>query len=160
MSRGHDIISRDQDINNIHMSRLCVYSMHCILNKDNFVPHTQEHSFEKQRLQHGLTKTNFLQILKIVYKLDVVWHIDETILSWVRGHKIPFLYTPAQTKVLRCIMGAHEWEAADREITSLRTKGVLDRSTHEEGKFISNLFLQPKKQEGKFRQICRLIWSP
>ena len=81
---------------------------------------------------------------------------DETILSCVSGYKIPFRENPVQGRVPSCIIGEHEWEAADREIRVLCEKGVLATSFHEQGEFISNFFLRPKKQSGKFRLICNL----
>ena len=81
---------------------------------------------------------------------------DTSILSCVSGYKIPFIDAPVQSKVAKCLIEGSEREVADSEIKALCKKVVLELSSHEDGQFISNFFLRPKKQAGKLRLICNL----
>ena len=98
----------------------------------------------------------------IIGNCSQAWHglpSDDRFLSWVKGYEITFIkeppYTkePGQTRTSTYSTRTYDWEAADSEIESIRRKGVLETSSHEEGEFISNLFLRPKKQEGNIQVI-------
>jgi hypothetical protein len=73
------------------------------------------------------------------------------------GYKIEFLNTPLQEKP---ICGIHfakkEFTIMQQEIDKLVDKGILVPSEHEQGEFVSNVFLRPKKEKGRFRMIFNL----
>jgi hypothetical protein len=47
-------------------------------------------------------------------------------------------------------------EFARQEIDSLEVSGVLCKIQHVQGEFVSNVFLHPKKEEGRYRMILNL----
>ena len=81
---------------------------------------------------------------------------DQEILQTVSGLKIDFIEHVYQTNPAPPLMFTPEEElAADKEIKSLLECGVIVQSVHEEGEFISNVFLRPKKTGG-YRMILNL----
>ena len=78
---------------------------------------------------------------------------DPSILNPVRGYKIDFLLTPVQFTIPRTINFPAQESANDNvQISKFLEKGIIVKSSHEEGEFISNIFLRPKK-DGSFRRI-------
>ena len=81
---------------------------------------------------------------------------DPSILNTVRGYKIDFLLTPVQFTIPRTInFPAQESANYNVQISKFLEKGIIVKSSHEEGEFISNIFLRPKK-DGSFRRILNL----
>jgi len=81
---------------------------------------------------------------------------DPTILSAVSGYKIEFYSIPVQTEEPRqSRFSAKKSVALHQELDKLLDKGVIERSEHEAGEFISTVFLRPKKN-GTFRLILNL----
>ena len=81
---------------------------------------------------------------------------DPSILNAVRGYKIDFLLTPVQFTIPRPInFSAQESANVNAQISKFLEKGIIVQSSHEEGEFISNIFLRPKK-DGSFRMILNL----
>ena len=81
---------------------------------------------------------------------------DSEILTTVSGEMISFTSIPVQTT----IPFQPEWKGSknqfiDNEILSLINKGVIIRSAHEHGEFISPIFLCDKR-DGSFRMILNL----
>ena len=63
---------------------------------------------------------------------------------------------PRQTHLPREIgLNAQECDIVDQEIDKLLNKGVVIESQHENGEFISNIFLRRKK-DGNYRMILNL----
>jgi len=81
---------------------------------------------------------------------------DKTILSYVQGCKIEFDTEPLQTAQPRAIpFSVKETQVLDSEIEKLLDKGVIHCSNDEQGQFISNIFVRPKKN-GSYRLILNL----
>ena len=81
---------------------------------------------------------------------------DPYILQLVKGSKIDFVKLPFQTYIPNsCKFSASEIKIVKSEIQILLQKGVIKKSLHEKGQFISTIFLRPKKN-GKFRMILNL----
>ena len=81
---------------------------------------------------------------------------NPSILNAVRGYKIDFLLTPVQFTIPRPInFSAQESANVNAQISKFLEKGIIVQSSHEEGEFISNIFLRPKK-DGSFRMILNL----
>lgn len=83
---------------------------------------------------------------------------DKYILQAVKGYKIEFIDNvgPRQTHLLREIgLNAQECDIVVQEIDKLLNKGVVIESQHENGEFISNIFLRRKK-DGNYRMILNL----
>ena len=81
---------------------------------------------------------------------------DVTVLSYVHGLSIPFVTTPCQTRKPVCIIRKQDEMQTCKEIALLLKKGTIGPVVHEEGQFISNFFIRPKSQIGKFRLIFNL----
>ena len=82
---------------------------------------------------------------------------DPSILSEIQGIKIPFVSTPYQKAVPHPIrFSGKEHEFIRQEIEAMLQKGVIEKTDHTDGEFISNIFLREKKQKGKFRMILNL----
>ena len=81
---------------------------------------------------------------------------DNVILSYVAGVDIPLIACPTQSVLPKCIVSGDEMQYVDIEISTLLERGIIQNSVHEQGEFISNVFLCPKKQTGKFRLILNL----
>ena len=81
---------------------------------------------------------------------------DPGILNAVRGYKIDFLLTPVQFTIPRTInFSAQESANVNAQMSKFLENGIIVHSSHEEGEFISNIFLRPKK-DGSFRMILNL----
>ena len=81
---------------------------------------------------------------------------DPSILSAVKGYKIEFYLSPVQFTPPRAInFSAQEAANVNAQISKFLEKGIIIKSSHEEGEFISNIFLRPKK-DGSFRMILNL----
>ena len=76
----------------------------------------------------------------------------------VEGCLITFTHSqfPLQLRPLQSIIFA-DWESSlmDQEINRLLQKGVIEEANHSHGKFLSNVFLRPKKG-GSFRMILNI----
>ena len=83
--------------------------------------------------------------------------LDPSNLNAVRGYKIAFLLTPVQFTIPRTInFSAQESANVNAQNSSkFLEKGIIVKGSHEEGEFISNIFLRPKK-DGSFRVILNL----
>ena len=85
---------------------------------------------------------------------------DKYILQAVKGDKIEFIDNVGarQTHLPREIgLNAQECDIVDQEIDKLLNKGVVIESQHENGEFISNIFLRRKKDgcyEKSLRDSC------
>ena len=83
---------------------------------------------------------------------------DKYILEAVKSYKIEFVdnVEPCQTHIPWEIdFNAQECDIIDQEIAKLLKKGVVINSQHEDGEFISNIFLRRKK-DGNYRMILNL----
>lgn len=81
---------------------------------------------------------------------------DPSILNAVMGYKIDFLNTPVQFTIPITInFSAQESANVNARISKFLEKGIVVKSSHEEGDFISSIFLRPEK-DGSFRMILNL----
>ena len=81
---------------------------------------------------------------------------DPSILNAVMGYKIDFLLTPVQFTIPITInFSAQESANVNARISKFLEKGIVVKSSHEEGEFISSIFLRPEKDES-FRMILNL----
>ena len=81
---------------------------------------------------------------------------DPHILNIVRGCKIEFDQPPYQWQPpSQPQFSLNEAETVDKEIAKLVLKGVLIKSSHEQGEYLSTVFLRPKK-DGTHRLILNL----
>ena len=81
---------------------------------------------------------------------------DPHILNMVKGCKIDFDQLPHQRQPpCQHQLSNKETETISAEIKKLVFKGVLLKSSHEEGEFLSTIFLRPKK-DGTHRMILNL----
>lgn len=81
---------------------------------------------------------------------------DHEILETVNGIQICFNSEPMQTTSLyRAHFNQNDNAAIKSETESLLKKGVIEEVEHEEGEFISNIFLR-KKKNGSYRMILNL----
>ena len=81
---------------------------------------------------------------------------DPHILNMVKGRKIDFAQLPHQRQSpCQHQLSNKEAETISAEIGKLVLKGVLLKSSHEEGEFLSTVFLRPKK-DGTHRMILNL----
>ena len=81
---------------------------------------------------------------------------DPHILNMVKGCKIDFDQLPHQRQPpCQHQLSNKETETISAEIKKLVLKGVLLKSSHEEGEFLSTIFLRPKK-DGTHRMILNL----
>jgi hypothetical protein len=82
---------------------------------------------------------------------------DRLLLSHVQAHRSEFVELPHQTWPARPIrFEEQEKEFLRVELQDLLEKGVLRIVEHEPGEFVSNVFLRPKKEAGKYRMILNL----
>ena len=102
--------------------------------------------------------------IKIADRLQQFFSAWETItsnkyiLQAVKGYKIEFIDNvgPRQTHLPRKIgLNAQECDIVDQEIDKLLNKVVVIEFQHENGEFISNIFLRRKK-DGNYRMILNL----
>jgi hypothetical protein len=81
---------------------------------------------------------------------------DSWILGVVTGYKIDFDQQPYQNKIPQQIpFQGEQWNIVNQEVETLIQKGAIIVTEHEQGEFISNLFIVPK-QNGKFRPVINL----
>ena len=81
---------------------------------------------------------------------------DTEILQTVQGCTIEFDNEPTQCHAPRNLRhNKNEEELISNEIETLLTKQVIEETSHEEGEFLSNVFLR-KKKNGKYRMILNL----
>lgn len=80
---------------------------------------------------------------------------DAEILNTVSGLSIELCGDLPDTTPVQYPLGSEQHEFVMQEITRLLDKKVIRRSCHEEGEFISPIFLRPKN-DGKFRMILNL----
>ncbi len=82
---------------------------------------------------------------------------DRKMLSEVRGLSLEFEEPPVQDKLPREIrFSADELAFLRSELVTLLDKKVIRVVEHEDGEFISNVFLRQKKDKNKFRMILNL----
>ena len=95
-----------------------------------------------------------------VSSLTHVWRkysTDWELLKSIHGYKLEFIYKPAQKYTCKEIqVNATENKFLEKEIATLLEKKVIQQVGHEEGEFVSNIFLREKKQPGKYRMILNL----
>ena len=71
---------------------------------------------------------------------------DPDTLNAVRGYKIDFLLTLVQFTIPRTInFSAQEGANVNAQISKFLEKGIIVHRSHEEGEFISNIFMRPKR---------------
>ena len=81
---------------------------------------------------------------------------DSEILETVLGQRIEFTLTQVQiTPPPQPTWSKTEEEFIEMEIQRLLPKGLIAHSVHEEGEFISSIFVRPKK-DGSYRTILNL----
>ena len=81
---------------------------------------------------------------------------DPSILNAVRGYKIDFLLSPVQFTIpITMNFSAQESANVSARISKFLEKGIVVKSSLEEGEFISSIFLRPKK-DVSFRMILNL----
>jgi len=80
---------------------------------------------------------------------------DQTILNIVRGCKFDFAEMPKQLCQRETFTNAKEAAIIDSEISNLLLIGVVEKTAHSVGEFISTVFLRPKN-DGTHRMILNL----
>lgn len=81
---------------------------------------------------------------------------DPSILNAVRGYKIDLLLSPVQFTIpITMNFSAQESANVSARISKFLEKGIVVKSSLEEGEFISSIFLRPKK-DVSFRMILNL----
>ena len=81
---------------------------------------------------------------------------DPWILNSLLGIEIPFTDTPRQNSVpFPFRLSKSEKEAVDSEIDKFLDKRIVEQVVHQEGEWISNLFVRPKR-DGSYRLILDL----
>ena len=82
---------------------------------------------------------------------------DRIILKHVQGLIIDFVNVPFQCSPPRPIhLSYKERQYLHNELRTLLDMGVIEKTNHSPGEFISSIFLRPKKQAGKYRLILNL----
>jgi hypothetical protein len=82
---------------------------------------------------------------------------DRLLLKDVKAYTIEFDEVPYQRYPERPLrFSQEEMHFAKEEIVQLLQKGVLCEAQHEPDEFISNVFLRPKKEKGRYRMILNL----
>ena len=81
---------------------------------------------------------------------------DEVLLKIVTGYELEFDQTPSQSKIPhKTHLDEEEFQIINTEINKLLHKGVIVKTNHSEGEFISDIFCRPKK-DGSHRLILNL----
>lgn len=81
---------------------------------------------------------------------------DSWILNTIMGYKLEFVEEPVQSRIpCEIQFNVEQYDIVENEIQELLKKGAIIQSKHEEGEFISNIFIVPKSN-GKFRPIINL----
>ena len=108
---------------------------------------------------HHNTAVNVPYVAGRLKQFVLVWQtitFDYFILSSIKGVKIEFVEYPKQTMIPREYnFDATELVIIDRQIEKFLQTGVIEKTTHREGEYISNIFIQPKK-DGSYRLILNL----
>ena len=108
---------------------------------------------------HHNTAVNVPYVAGRLKQFVSVWQTitsDYFILSSIKGDKIEFVEYPKQTMIPREYnFDATERVIIDRQIEKFLQTGVIEKTTHCEGEYISNIFIQPKK-DGSYRLILNL----
>ena len=74
---------------------------------------------------------------------------DPEVLQNIKGAKIPFITEPKMDKIpINPNFSSEKEKAIDSEIEKLLKKGVIKECEHEEGEYISPIFVSPKKDGG------------
>ena len=82
---------------------------------------------------------------------------DWRILREIKGHQLEFKSAPVQERPpFNINFSSKENDVIRNEIDTLLAKGAISVSQHEEGEFISNIFVVEKKESGKFRVILNV----
>ena len=82
---------------------------------------------------------------------------DKFIIADVAGVKLEFVETPWQNEPIPELRFSQtESNIVRKEVYNLQKKGVVIPVQHQEGEFISNIFLRQKKDKDKFRMIVNL----
>ena len=77
---------------------------------------------------------------------------DSEVLQTVNGLKISLVCDPPSHRIFQHPFGIKEKMFIETEIEILLKKGVIARPKHEQGEFISPIFVRPKS-DGGFRLI-------
>ena len=82
---------------------------------------------------------------------------DRFILQTVAGATLEFDANPVQLSQPRTIkFSDYEFNGIDNQITNFVKSGIIERATHCNGEFVSNIFARDKK-DGSLRVILNLI---
>ncbi len=82
---------------------------------------------------------------------------DSIMLTDIRSYKLKFSEPPYQDRPMPELrFSPEEREFVRTEIETLLQKKVIAKSVHQEGEFISNIFLREKRDKNKFRMILNL----
>jgi hypothetical protein len=96
----------------------------------------------------GGTANNVKQWLKITH--------DPAVIGAIKGVRIEVDELPVQLKQPKPFVFTEEASKATSEIVQdFFTRNIVDKTVHEQGEFVSNVFLRPKPN-GKFRMILDL----
>ena len=116
---------------------------------------------EKQILEDSVSKLYInSEPVKIAGRISnylKFWQLltnDQVILDIVNGCKFDFI-EPFQFSKRETVTNVKESEIIDREISDLLSKGVIEKTEHCNGEFISTIFLRPKP-DGSRRVILNL----
>ena len=91
-------------------------------------------------------------------KFPEIWEnhtSDREILSTVRGEGLQFLTLPCQDGKPNMARG-QDLDLLRKEVKKLRQQGVVELAEHEEGEYISRVFLVKKKDKDEYRMILDL----
>lgn len=81
--------------------------------------------------------------------------LDTYIIDIVRGYKIEFSEIPYQTRARPTVACKRDSEVIDDLILFFEKKGIIRKTNHRDGEFISTVFTVPKP-DGSFRLILNL----
>lgn len=87
------------------------------------------------------------------------WHTitsDQWILDAIKGVTIDFIEKPTQLFVpTQYKFNPLEIKIIDEQIACFLERGIIEKATHSNGEYISNIFIRPKK-DGSYRLILNL----
>ena len=87
------------------------------------------------------------------------WHTitsDQRIVDVIRGVTIDFIAKPTQRFVLNQYkFNPKEVKIIDEQIACCLERGIIEKATHSNREYISNIFTRPKK-DGSYRLILNL----
>ena len=82
---------------------------------------------------------------------------DPKVLADIRGYKIEFDQIPVQKTPVHPIRFSKEEHGFMKcKVAEYLEAGIIQKAKHVQGEVISNIFLVPKKETGKFRMILNL----